>query len=92
MPAPSVLVAFQLLDANLRKIDEYLTNKAADAKKVRKLPSRRRTKSLGHLGPGYGRLAGTQRRDRRPRSSSDRLTFRGSCSVTHMAEPRLWIV
>ena len=49
--AQSVLVAFQLLAANLRKIDEYLTKKAADAKKVRKLPSRRRTKPLATWAP-----------------------------------------
>jgi hypothetical protein len=44
--AQSTLVAFQLFAANMRKIDEFLQRKAADSKKVRKLPSRRRTKSL----------------------------------------------
>lgn len=36
--------------ANLRKIDECLTKRAAEAQKIRKLPSRPRTKSLttGH--------------------------------------------
>ena len=44
--AQSVLVAFQLFAANLRKIDQYFTRMAADAKKFRKRPSRRRTRSL----------------------------------------------
>jgi hypothetical protein len=49
--AQSVLVAFQLFAANLRKIDQYLTKKAADAKKFRTRPSRRRTKSLHTWAP-----------------------------------------
>jgi hypothetical protein len=47
----SVLVALQLFAANLRKIDEFLTRAAKEAKKVRRLPSRRRTKSLGEWAP-----------------------------------------
>ena len=49
--AQSVLVAFQLLAANIRKIERFLTNRAIEAKKVRRLPSRRRTKSLQKWGP-----------------------------------------
>lgn len=49
--AQSVLVAFQLFAANVRKIDKFLTKKAAEAQKVRKLPSRRRTKSLATWEP-----------------------------------------
>jgi len=49
--AQSLLVAFQLFAANLRKIDEFLTKRAADAKKIRKLPSRRRTRSLATWAP-----------------------------------------
>jgi hypothetical protein len=47
----SVLVAFQLFAANLRKIDEFLTKRAAEAKKVRTRPSRRRTQSLVTWAP-----------------------------------------
>ncbi len=49
--AQSVLVAFQLLAANIRKIEQFLTARAIEAKKVRRLPSRRRTKSLQQWGP-----------------------------------------
>ena len=49
--AQSVLVAFQLLAANIRKIERFLTNRATEAKKVRRLPSRRRTKSPQQWGP-----------------------------------------
>ncbi len=49
--AQSVLVAFQLLAANIRKIERFLTTRAIEAKKVRRLPSRRRTKSLQQWGP-----------------------------------------
>ena len=49
--AQSVLVAFQLFAANLRKIDQYLTKEASDAKKFRTRPSRRRTKSLHTWAP-----------------------------------------
>ena len=45
--AQSVLVAFQLFAANIRKINGFLAMKAAGAKTIRKLPSRRKTKSLG---------------------------------------------
>ena len=49
--AQSVLVAFQLFAANLRKIDEFLANREAEGKSVRKLPSRRRTQSLPSWAP-----------------------------------------
>jgi hypothetical protein len=49
--AQSVLVAFQLFAANMRKIDEFLTHREAEGKKVRKLPSRRRTRSLTTWAP-----------------------------------------
>ena len=49
--AQSVLVAFKLFAANLRKIDEFLARREADVKKVRKLPSRRRTRSLATWAP-----------------------------------------
>ncbi len=49
--AQSVLVAFQLFAANMRKIDEFLAKKEAEGKKVRKLPSRRRTRSLATWAP-----------------------------------------
>jgi hypothetical protein len=55
--AQSVLVAFQLLAANLRKITEFLSKKAAEGKKVRRLPSRRRTKSLSDWVPGVAMAA-----------------------------------
>ena len=41
----------QLFAANLRKIDEFLAQREAEGKKVRKLPSRRRTKSLATWAP-----------------------------------------
>jgi len=45
--AQSLLLAFQLFAANVRKIDEFVKAKAAEKSgNVRKLPSRRRTKSL----------------------------------------------
>ena len=49
--AQSVLVALQLLAANMRKVDEFLTKKETEGQKVRKLPSRRLTKSLTTWAP-----------------------------------------
>ena len=49
--AQSVLVAFQLFAANLRKIGEFLAHLAAEGKKIRKLPSRRRIRSLPTWAP-----------------------------------------
>jgi hypothetical protein len=49
--APTVLVAFQLFAANMRKIDEFLAHGEAEGKKIRKLPSRRRTRSLATWAP-----------------------------------------
>ena len=49
--AQSVLVAFQLFAANMRKIDEFLTQKEVEGNKVRKLPSRRRTRALPTWAP-----------------------------------------
>ena len=49
--AQSVLVAFQLFSANIRKIDQFLTTKAAGGKKLRRLRARRRTRSLTTWAP-----------------------------------------
>jgi hypothetical protein len=49
--AQSVLVALQLFAANMRKIDEFLVKKETEGQKVRKLPSRRLTKSLTTRAP-----------------------------------------
>jgi hypothetical protein len=49
--AQSVPVAFQLFAANMRKIDEFLAKKETEGQKVRKLPSRRLTKSLTTWAP-----------------------------------------
>ena len=49
--AQSVLVAFQLFAANIRKIDKFLSRRGAGSTKVRKLPSRRRTRSLATWAP-----------------------------------------
>jgi hypothetical protein len=50
--AQSVLVAFQILGANLRKIDMFVAREEAEeAKVVRRLPSRRRTKPLSDWRP-----------------------------------------
>src|SRR5665213_635797 len=44
--AQSVLVAFQLFAANISKINEFLTRKAAGDKRLRKLRPRRKTRSI----------------------------------------------
>jgi len=44
--AQSVLVAFQLCSANIRKINEFLTRKASGGKRLHRLPARRKTRSL----------------------------------------------
>ena len=49
--AQSLLVAFLLFAANIRKIDEFLKKQEAEAKKIHKLPSRRKTKSLATWAP-----------------------------------------
>jgi hypothetical protein len=49
--AQSVLVAFQLFAANIRKIDEFMMTRATRAKSVRKLPSRRKTASIKKWAP-----------------------------------------
>jgi len=49
--AQSMLVAFQLFAANIRTMNELLTRKAAGEKKLRKLPSRRMTRSLTTWAP-----------------------------------------
>jgi hypothetical protein len=41
----SPFVAFLLVAANLRKIDPFLAKQEAEAKKIHKLPSRRKTES-----------------------------------------------
>lgn len=46
-----MLVAFQLFAANIRKINEFLTRKAAGEKKFLKLRARRKTKSLSTWAP-----------------------------------------
>ncbi len=50
-------MAFQLFAANIRKIDEFLTNKAAGDKKVRRFPARRKAKSLQDWVPTPGTVA-----------------------------------
>jgi len=47
----SLFVAFLLFSANLRKIDSFLAGQEAEARKIRKLPSRRKTKSLDTWAP-----------------------------------------
>ena len=42
--AQSVLVAFQLLAANIRKINELLISRSAGEKTLRKLRNRRKTR------------------------------------------------
>ncbi len=49
--AQSVLVAFQLSSANIRKIYEFLTRKTSGEKKSRKLPARWKTRSLTTWAP-----------------------------------------
>ena len=50
--AQSVLVAFQILGANLRKIDMFVAREEAEeARVVRRLPSRRRTRPLSDWEP-----------------------------------------
>jgi len=50
--AQSALVAFQILGANLRKIDMFVAREEAEeAGVVRPLPSRRRTRPLSDWGP-----------------------------------------
>ena len=39
-------MAFQLFSANIRKINEYLTRMVSGGKRLRKLPARRKTRSL----------------------------------------------
>jgi len=47
----SLFVALLLFSANLRKIDSFLAGQEAEARKIRKLPSRRKTKSLETWAP-----------------------------------------
>ena len=54
----SVLVAFQLIAANVRKIDQFLSKREVEANKVRKLPSRRPTKSLTTWNPRQAGMDG----------------------------------
>jgi hypothetical protein len=49
--AQSVLVAFQFFAANLRKIGQFLVKKFTEAKKLRTLLARRRTRSLADFAP-----------------------------------------
>jgi hypothetical protein len=49
--AQSVLVAFQLFAANIRKISEFLTRETSSAKKFHKARSRRKTRSLSTWTP-----------------------------------------
>ncbi len=58
--AQSVLVAFQILGANLRKIDMFVAREEAEqARAVRNLPSRRRTKPLRDWAPEPSRIEAT---------------------------------
>jgi hypothetical protein len=47
----SVLLAFQLMSANIRKITQFLAKRETEAKKIRKLPTRRKTTSLKTYAP-----------------------------------------
>jgi len=71
--AQTVLVAFQLFAANIRKINEFLTTKAAGAKKIRKLQSRRKTKTLGSWAPAIASPAN---------ASSALVTLNGTATIT----------
>ena len=51
MAPQSVLLAFQLFAANIRKITQFLAKREAETKKVRKLPTRRKTTSLKQYAP-----------------------------------------
>ena len=58
--AQSVLVAFQILGANLRKIDMFVAREEAEqARVVRNLPSRGRTKPLRDWAPAPSRIEAT---------------------------------
>jgi hypothetical protein len=57
----SVFVAFLLCAANLRKIETFLAEEEAEASgSVRRLPSRRTTKSIGAFLPGSTGVATTE--------------------------------
>jgi hypothetical protein len=47
----SLLLAVQLMAANIRKITQFLAKRETEAKKVRKLPTRRKTTSLKTYAP-----------------------------------------
>ena len=49
--AQSVLVAFQLFAANIRKVNELLATRASGEKKLRKLRARRRIRALRTWAP-----------------------------------------
>ena len=49
--AQSVLVSFQFLAANIRKINELVARRASGEEKLRKLRARRRTRSLTTWSP-----------------------------------------
>ena len=54
--AQSVFVAFLLFAANLRKIESFLIGEEAVAEgQVRRLPRRRRSRSIGHWSPESSR-------------------------------------
>lgn len=57
--AQSVLVSFQLFAANMRKVGEFLAHLGKEAKKIRKLPSRRHTKSLSSWAPEVSAVGST---------------------------------
>ncbi len=57
--AQSVLVAFQLFAANIRKINEFLDGLTTGDKKVRKLRGRRKTRSLNTWAPAATAVTGT---------------------------------
>jgi hypothetical protein len=79
----SLFVAFLLFSANLRRIDSFLAGQEAEARKIRKLPSRRKTKSLNTWAPAKASppivaLTGTM---------SITLGFQGNLAVTDPDPP-----
>lgn len=49
--AQSVLVAFQLLAANIRKINEFLASRSSGERRLRKAKARRMSRSLTTWAP-----------------------------------------
>jgi hypothetical protein len=79
----SLFVAFLLFAANLRKIGSFLAKQEAETKKVHKLPSRRKTKSLASWAlatapPTIVALTGT---------ATSTVGFKGSLTISDPDPP-----